>query len=193
LAVGVLERKGFAHVSSMEGGGQAWIDAGLPVYEAKAAGVGGASPKREIRLAERIAAVELKRLMMDLPSTFQIVDIRPHEHFIDYSLPGSENVDVAELIGNPAYLTGAGSLIIVCRDGSLAMMLGGILSQKTARNIKVLYGGLEAYWTEAGPGAGSVPVVGSAVPVMAPRPRAVSPPARSTGAPAGGKRKSAGC
>jgi rhodanese-related sulfurtransferase len=131
--------------------------------------------------------------MMDLPGTFQIVDIRPPEHFADYSLPGSVNVDIAELIGNPAYLTGAGSLIIVCRDGSLAMMLGGILSQKTERNIKVLYGGLEAYLNEAGPGAGSVPVVGSAVTVMSPRPRTVSPAAPRTGAPAGRKKKSAGC
>jgi rhodanese-related sulfurtransferase len=163
------------------------------VFEAKFAGAVGATPKRDIRLAERIPAAELKRLMMDLPNTFQIVDIRPPEHFADYSLPGSENVDIAELIGNPAYLTGAGSLIIVCRDGSLAMMLGGILSQKTERNIKVLYGGLEAYWNEAGPGAGSVPFVGSSVPVMAPHPRAVSPTAPRTGTPVRRKKKSAGC
>jgi rhodanese-related sulfurtransferase len=194
LAVGVFERMGFEHVSSMDGGSHAWIDAGLPVFEAKSAGTVVGAPKREIRLAERIPATELKRLMMDLPGTFQIVDIRPPEHFADYSLPGSENVGVADLIGNPAHLTGAGPLIIVCRDGSLAMMLGGILSQKTERNIKVLYGGLEAYWNEAGPGAGSVPVVGSALPFMAPRPRAVSPAAPRTGAPAAGrKKKSAGC
>jgi rhodanese-related sulfurtransferase len=153
----------------------------------------GAASKREIQLAERIPAAELKRLMMDLPSTFQIVDIRPPEHFADYSLPGSENVDIAELIGNPAYLTGAGSLIIVCRDGSLAMMLGGILSQKTERNIKVLYGGLEAYWNEAGPGSGTAAIVGSAVPIIAPRPRAVSPAAPRTGTPVRRKKKSAGC
>jgi rhodanese-related sulfurtransferase len=193
LAVGVFERMGFEHVSSMDGGGHAWIDAGLPVFEAKSAGTVAARPKREIRLAERIPAAELKRLMMDLPGTFQIVDIRPPEHFADYNLPGSESVDVAELLGNPAYLTGAGSLIIVCRDGSLAMMLGGILSQKTERNIRVLYGGLEAYWNEAGPGAGSMPLSGSAGPVMAPRPRAVSPATPRTGAPAGRKKKSAGC
>jgi glyoxylase-like metal-dependent hydrolase (beta-lactamase superfamily II)/rhodanese-related sulfurtransferase len=193
LAVGVFERLGFAHVSSMEGGGHAWIDAGLPVFEAKAAGAVGATPKREIHLAERISAAELKRLMMDLPGTFQIVDIRPPEHFADYSLPGSENADIAELMSNPAYLTGAGSLIIVCRDGSLAMMLGGILSQKTERNIKVLYGGLEAYWNETGPGAVSVPVGVSAVPVMAPRPRNVSPTAPSAAPVGRKKKKSAGC
>ena len=132
--------------------------------------------------------------MMDLPGTFQLVDIRPPEHFADYSLPGSENVDIAELIANPAYLTGAGSLIIVCRDGSLAMMVGGILSQKTERNIKVLYGGLEAYWNEAGPGAGAAPSGGAAVPAAAPRARAVSPAAPPASTPVGRpKKKSAGC
>ena len=94
----------------------------------------------------------------------------------------------------PAYLTGAGSLIIVCRDGSLAMMVGGILSQKTERNIKVLYGGLEAYWNEAGPAAGAGPVGGTTFPAATPRAPSVSP-ARS---PASGpvsrpKKKSAGC
>jgi len=162
------------------------------VFEAKAAGVASAAPKREIRLAERISAVELKRVMMDLPGTFQLVDIRPPEHFADYSLAGSENVDIAELMGNQAYLTGVGSLIIVCRDGSLAMMVGGILSQKTERNIKVLYGGLETYWSEAGPGAAAQPVGGAPVGAQVPR--------RSIAAPAGGppvrtsrKKKSAGC
>ena len=194
LAVGVFERQGFEHVSSMAGGGEAWIEAGLPVLEAKAAGAVSATPKREIRLAERISAAELKRLMMDLPGTFQLVDIRPPDHFADYSLPGSENVDIAELMANPAYLTGAGSLIIVCRDGSLAMMVGGILSQKTERNIKVLYGGLEAYWNEAGPGASAAPIGGAAVPAAAPRARAVSPAAPPASTPVGRpKKKSAGC
>jgi len=194
LAVGVFERQGFKHVSSMAGGGEAWIEAGLPVLEATTAGVISATPKREIRLAERISAAELKRLMMDLPDTFQVVDIRPPGHFADYSLPGSENVDIAEMMANPAYLTGAGPLVIVCRDGSLAMMLGGILSQKTERSIKVLYGGLEAYWKEAGPGASAAPVGGAIVPAAAPRQRAVSPGVPPAGTPVGRpKKKSAGC
>ncbi len=33
MAVGVLERKGFKTVRNLKGGSQAWIDAGLPVYE----------------------------------------------------------------------------------------------------------------------------------------------------------------
>ena len=182
----------------MAGGGEAWIEAGLPVFEAKAAGAASATPKRDIRLAERISAAELKRLMMDLPGTFQLVDIRPPEHFADYSLPGSENVDIAELIDNPAYLTGAGPLIVVCRDGSLAMMVAGILSQKTQRDIKALFGGLEAYWNEAGPGAGASPSAAQPFRQWPRDPRAASPAALPASTPvgtpsSGPKKKSAGC
>jgi glyoxylase-like metal-dependent hydrolase (beta-lactamase superfamily II)/rhodanese-related sulfurtransferase len=192
LAVGVFERAGFRHVSSMAGGGQAWIKAGLPVLEAHPAGAVSKAPKREIHLAERISAAELKRLVMDLPGTFQLVDVRPPEHFADYSLPGSQNVHIAELLDNPAYLTGAGPLVIVDRDGSLAMMVAGILSQKTQRSIKALFGGLEAYWNEAGPGAGARPVGGAPAGEMVPRRPAAAPPA---GAPVrtSRRKKSAGC
>ena len=48
----------------------------------------------QVRLADPIYPTELKRLMMDRPGKFQLVDIRPAEHFADYSLPGSLNVDV---------------------------------------------------------------------------------------------------
>jgi rhodanese-related sulfurtransferase len=195
LAAGVLERSGFQHVSSMAGGGEAWVEAGLPVFESQATGAVSASPKRQIRLAERTSATELKRLIMDLPGTFQLVDIRPPRHFADYQLPSSENVNIGDLLGNPAYLTGAGPLIVLCRDGSLSMMVAGILSQKTERPIKAVYGGLEAYWNEAGPGAGARPVGGGAVPSLAPRIPATGRSAPAAGIPASTprKKKSAGC
>ena len=44
MAVGVLERKGFKTVRNLKGGSQAWIDAGLPVYE-------GVKPKGEVTKA----------------------------------------------------------------------------------------------------------------------------------------------
>jgi hydroxyacylglutathione hydrolase len=44
LAVGVLERKGFKTVRNLKGGSQAWIDAGLPVYE-------GVKPEGEVTKA----------------------------------------------------------------------------------------------------------------------------------------------
>ena len=194
MAVGVLQRQGFEHVASMDGGTEAWVAAGLPVLEAKTEGVTGTAPKRVVKLAERISADELKRMLMDLPGTFQLVDIRPAAYFADYHLPGSQNVDVAEVIGNPAYLTRAGPLIIVDRDGSLAMMVGGILSQKTERSVKVLFGGLEAYWSASIPSAGACPAGSPDVSVpVSPGPMttpAVPPAAPPTGA---SKKKSAGC
>ncbi len=149
LATGIFERKGFTNVTSLVGGTEAWVEAGLPVYGSESKAAISAVPKRIIPLPEIISAAELKRLMMDLPGTFDLVDIRPAEHYKDYSLPGSVNVDIADLINNPVYLTGSGPLIIVDRDGALAMAAGGILSQKTQRPIKALYGGLESYWQQS--------------------------------------------
>jgi hydroxyacylglutathione hydrolase len=154
MAVGVLERQGFKKVSSLSGGSEAWINAGLPVFgsEVVKASAPSATPtvsKRQVKLPERISPSELKRLILDLPGTFELVDMRPEQHFSDFNLPGSANVDIADLISNPAYLTGAGPLILVDRDGSLAMAVAGILSQKTQRPIKALHGGLESYWNES--------------------------------------------
>ena len=195
----MLEREGFKDLYNLDGGAEAWIEAGLPVLGAHTSGppAPAATPKRAIRLAERMSADELRRRMMDLPDTFDLVDIRPPEHFADYSLPGSINVDVAELLYDPAYLTGAGPLIVVDRDGSLAMMVAGILSQKTQRAIKALYGGLDAYWTDsmtAGFAGG-----GSAPPVMKTpaQPKAPTPsrtkPQPTPAQPKKPAKKSAGC
>ena len=193
MAMGILERAGFRQPASLSGGSEAWIEAGLPVIEATTSG-GGA--KREVKLAERLSASELKRMLIDLPETFQVVDIRPASQYADYHLPQAENVDIAELLANPAYLTGAGPLVIVDRDGSLAMMVGGILSQKSQRPIKVLYGGLVAYWSETELSGAAVPVTTATAGVSQPAPRAV--PSVSTGtakpmAPVKQKKKSAGC
>jgi len=194
MAIGILERKGFKSATSMEGGSDAWIAAGLPVYGSENAGAAASTQTRKmIPLPERICARELKRLMMDLPGTFQIVDIRPAEMFADYSLPNSQNVDIAELTSNPAFLVGTGPLIIVDRDGSYAMAIGGILSQKTQRPIKVLYEGLESYWMEGDFGAvgvqqGTAPQIRTGAP-----PTANPPSAAPSGTQPTTKKKSAGC
>lgn len=197
MGIGILERKGFQKVSSLDGGSEAWIEAGLPVYKAEKKDGGMATPtapQRRVHLPDRIAPAELKRLILDLPGTFELVDIRPVSAFVDFNLPGSHNVDIAELLNNPAYLTGAGALIIVDRDGSLSMMVAGILSQKTERVIKALHGGVEAYWAESElrpfitPGATGT----MSVPQMSPAPRPSAPKVPET-RPATPKKKSAGC
>lgn len=213
LAVGILQREGFQKVSSLAGGTQAWIDAGLPIYgadtKASAASTEPKTVKRQINLPERISASSLMRLIMDLPDTYELVDIRPREQFSDYSLPSSQNVDIADLMGNPAYLAAPVPLIIVDRDGSLAMAVAGMLSQKTKRNIKVLYGGVEAYWAESQlnnlvrevvipesaaptlPSSGTERAPLGKSPAVEEKPAA--PPTPSAPAPQPPKKKSAGC
>jgi len=199
MALGILERRGFQQISSLEGGSEAWIQAGLPVFsaETKAGVAAPTTARRQITLPERLSADELKRLMMDLPGTFDLIDIRPPEQYADYHLPGSQNVDIVDAMGNPAYLTGAGPLILVDRDGSLAMAVAGILSQKTQRTIKALYGGLEAYWAESELQAVSQPAPLPVVPqrtVPAPWPPAsAGAPAAPVQAPQPPPKKSAGC
>jgi hydroxyacylglutathione hydrolase len=193
MAIGVLERKGFTKATSLAGGSEAWIDAGYPVYGAETRAGAAPGPRQVIPLPERICAAELNRLMMDLPGTYDLVDIRPAEMFADYSLPGSVNVDIADLISNPAWLTGAGPLIIVDRDGSLAMAAAGILSQKTTRQIKAVYGGLEAYWSQTQMTAPAAPATlkpPPAPPTVQPLPAPASP---TRPVPTPPTRKSAGC
>ena len=193
LGIGVLERRGFKKVKSMVGGSQAWIGAGLPVIQPTARGTTATQPKRVIKLPDLIDPAQLKRMLMDTPGTFDLVDIRPAEHFKDYNLPGSRNVDIADLIANDAYLTGAGPLVIVDREGSLAMAAGGILSQKTDRQIKVLFGGLEAYWNLADMGEPikAVPIAPGASEVQPSVPASPAQPAPQK--PETPKKKSAGC
>ena len=153
MAVGILERNGFTKIASLAGGSEAWINAGLPVYGSEVnGGAAAAVAKKAVSLPERISAAALKAMLMDIPGTFDLVDIRPPQMYADYSIPGSLNVDISDLINDPSYLVGAGPLIIADRDGSIAMAAGGILSQKTQRPIKVLYGGLESYWSQTQPG-----------------------------------------
>lgn len=191
MAASVLLKQGFKKVLNMEGGSEAWIAAGLPTFGAGTKAV--AKPVRGIKLPQRISAAELKRMMMDLPGTFEVVDIRPPEQFGDFRLPGSTNVDIAEAITNSAYLNSAVPLVIVDRDGSLAMAVGGILSQKTKRMIKVLYGGLEAYWNESGDefsSSSEAPATRSII-----KPNVPVPPQGAPGPdkPQLPKKKSAGC
>jgi hypothetical protein len=40
MAVGILERKGFKNPRNLQGGSQAWMDAGFPVYESVKASPG---------------------------------------------------------------------------------------------------------------------------------------------------------
>lgn len=201
LALGILERNGFEKATSLKGGSQAWIDAGYPVFGAdtqKSDAASVVAAKREIKMPSRVSPAQLKGLILDLPGSFELVDIRPSMMYKDFHLPQSVNVDIVDLLNNPAYLVGSGPLVIVDRDGTLAFMVAGMLYQKTKREIKALTGGLEAYWKESGlqqmaPASSgeqmkTVPPASSqGDPVILPSPAPVSP------VPEKPKKKSAGC
>ncbi len=104
-------------------------------------------PGKQIRLPEPLPVSALQSMITGHPGTFDLVDIRPAEQFSDYHIPGARNIDISEVISNPDFLNGTVPLILVDRDGALAMAVGGILSQKTERPIRVLSGGLEAFWS----------------------------------------------
>jgi hydroxyacylglutathione hydrolase len=201
LALGILEQRGFVKATSLKGGSQAWIDAGYPVFGSdtnKNPVDKLAMAKREIKMPSRISSSQLKSLILDLPGSFDLVDIRPADFYSDFHLPQSINVDIVDLLSNPAYLVGTGPLIIVDRDGTLALMAAGMLYQKTKREIKALTGGLEAYWEESGlqqmlrqpegnrPSA-PVPNLSPTAPTLPP------PPAPASPVPDKPKKKSAGC
>ena len=109
---------------------------------------GAADPSaKPPRLPESLSATALQALITGHPGTFDLVDIRPPEQFSDYHIPGSRNIDVSEIVSSPDFLAGTMPLILVDKEGSQAMAIGGILSQKTERPIRVLSGGLEAFWS----------------------------------------------
>ncbi len=155
LAIGLLERAGFSSATSMEGGSEAWLEAGYPVIKIEnvttaAQAVEGSRPAvssfRNLGLPERITAAQLQLMIRDLPNTFEIVDIRPFEQVEDYNPTGARAVEIGDLIESQSWLAGTVPLVIVDRDGTLAMMAAGIISRRTGRPIKVLIGGIEEYW-----------------------------------------------
>jgi hydroxyacylglutathione hydrolase len=48
MATGILERKGFKKARNLEGGSQAWIDTGLPVYEGEKTSEAGLAPSKAV-------------------------------------------------------------------------------------------------------------------------------------------------
>ncbi len=195
MGASVLLKAGFEDVRNLEGGSQAWIEAGLPTYSAKPKAGGDAAETVYLDIPEPIGPRDLARRMMDLPGSMQVVDIRPAWQFEEYHIDGAANTTPSDVLNNAAYLVGKTPLVIVCRDGSLSAAIGGTLSPKTERSIRYVAGGMVRYWEELMRPAGVIsdkaaapmqPKAGSPKAPAAQRPP--PPPAKPAR-----KRVSAGC
>ncbi|MDD5597677.1 MAG: rhodanese-like domain-containing protein [Victivallaceae bacterium] len=147
IAAGLLARSGFKNVNIMQGGMEGWNQAKLPTVGAGAVcPLTAASEKSAAPVLPELITVEgLNRLIKDMPDFVEIIDIRPAEQFTDYNIPGSANLELRKLLEQGAPPEGK-TLIIVDRDGTVALLAAGILSGKVNRKLKALEGGVEKYW-----------------------------------------------
>ncbi len=212
MGASVLQKMGFTNLFNLAGGSEAWIAAGLPTLSAPAAGgpaapAGAAASGSRVNLPEGVGAPDLAQRLMDLPGTVEIVDIRPAWQFAEFSIPGSANVSVEQLLLSPVSPAPADArpLVIVSRDGYVAAAAGGVLSQRSGRSIRYLVGGAQQYYDQVMRPAGIMseksPLPAVSPPPAAPKPGAPaaapppaappSPPAASP--PVAAPKKSAGC
>ncbi|MFO7536317.1 MAG: rhodanese-like domain-containing protein [Kiritimatiellia bacterium] len=188
LGASVLLREGFAQTLNLDGGSEAWIQAGLPTIGAAAPGAGaGPAPGVYLNLPEPMGPADLARRMMDLPGSLDVVDIRPGWQYEEYHIPGAATVPVEQLLHNPAFLTDKRPLVVVCRDGSVSASVAGVLVEKGQRPVRFLRGGMMGYFDDVQRPGG---IRSEAVALPASAPPAKAPAA--TPAPAA-KKKSAGC
>ena len=216
MGAAVLLKMGFKDVLNMEGGSEAWIEQGLPTMgsaapacpiarlAAEGAPAALAAPTAVyVNLPDPISPEELAKRQMDLPGTYEVVDIRPTWQFAEFNVPGSVNTPVEQVLNSPTILTDKRPLVIVCRDGSIAAAVAGAVVQKVQRSVRYLSGGVTRYYDEVLRPAGIVSTSVMLPPGKAPAPVApnlqspapaatpATPPA--TPAPATPKKKSAGC
>lgn len=151
-------------------------------------------------LPAAVSPEELARLAAKPPAGLEIVDIRPAAEFAGYALPGSLNLDAAAVLADESFASGQGPLVIVDKDGTRAFALAGALTRKSSRQILVLKGGLESWWTvmELGMAVketplGDAPGAGSPSGVTPPAGTTPGAPAPASPAPQPPTSKNAGC
>lgn len=190
LAVGLLERQGFADVGDLEGGMEAWLAASLPVVRGEegavaAVGSDAAVPGgSSIFLPEPIEPRALAEAIAVQPELYAIFDIRPEWQASEYRIPGSRLVPLKDLAGQVAALPATIRAVIVDRDGLQAQAAAGALLARLGpegRTVRVLAGGVARYYAEVELGSARPQATGSApaAPKAAPSvPAAPAEPAR---------------
>lgn len=201
LAIGLLERQGFLDIASLDGGLDAWLAAGLPVIGRMAPVAGDAvavataaavntAPSGRLALPEPIDAAMLRKVLLEQPAAYQLIDVRPAWQFAEWTVPGAVNVTAEVLAGHVAALPADARIVLLDRDGSFAFALAGaLMAQQPQRLLRVLHGGLIAFHRDLPPSAERTPPT-----TAGPAPATTSAPtAPATTVPPAAKKRSAGC
>jgi rhodanese-related sulfurtransferase/glyoxylase-like metal-dependent hydrolase (beta-lactamase superfamily II) len=197
MAVGLAERLGFREIASLDGGLDAWLDAGLPVIGSApicAAPVGTAAPVAAVTagalaIPEPVEPEQLASLLLDQAGSYALLDVRPAWQFREYHVPGAANVEPAALLAHVKSLPRSARIVLVDRDGTAAWALAGGLAAALgddARVLRVLAGGTARFWREVEIGGGAPLEVPGVQPVPATAPGGEPAPARA-------KKRGAGC
>ena len=203
MAVGLAERLGFVDVGSLDGGLDAWVEAGLPVVGDKASELHGVAAHGQgasvgasgtIALPEPVDSALLARVLATQPDAYAVVDVRPAAQFAEWRIPGSANVALSQLGAHVRALPEASRVVLVDRDGTAAFAAAGaLLAADPKRPIRALVGGVQAFYatTQFG-GDGAMPAHAATADAPAANAQPV-PAAEAPAAPKKAKKRSAGC
>lgn len=198
MAVGLAERAGLVDVGSLDGGLDAWIEAGLPVRGRLAGGVAERTAAtvaagQSIVLPEPIDTALLVRVLAEQPGAYAVLDVRPAWQFAEWNVAGSENVQLPDLAARVAAIPAGRRIVLVDRDGTTAFAAAGaLLALEPGRSIRVLLGGARQFHAEtafAGAHASAPPPAAGAVQA----PAAIPAPATAPAVPQPPRKRSAGC
>lgn len=219
MAVGLAERQGFRHVASLDGGLDAWIAGGFPVFgtaeicaapeppgapgdsrapSGPTAGVSAAAAAESLGagLPEAMEPAALAQGLADQPQSYVLFDLRPAAQFAEYHVPGATSVPPAELAAALARTDPRARVVVLDRDGTLAFAAAALANAslgREVRSVRVLSGGTLRYWRE-------IEVQGGAASAT-PLPSMARPPVGESLTPAlsvpptkpAAKKRSAGC
>jgi hydroxyacylglutathione hydrolase len=186
MAVGLAERLGFDNVASLDGGIDAWLDAGLPTIGRLT--VAAKPATGTIMLPEPVDPALLAKVLLEQPASYAVIDLRPAWMFAEWHVPGAVNVTLEDLTAYVGKLAPELRVVLVDRDGSSAFAAAGaLMANDSTRVMRALLGGTQRYYLETVLDGGHR-AASSAMPSVAPR--TPTPAATPTTTP---KKRSAGC
>ncbi|MFO1054655.1 MAG: rhodanese-like domain-containing protein [Planctomycetota bacterium] len=193
MAVGLAERAGFTDVASLDGGIDAWVEAGLPVKGRMATTTAAMPAATRIALPEPVDPALLARVLMDQPSSYAVIDLRPAWQFAEWHVGASVNVEIDALADHIASVGSDRRIVLVDRDGTTAFAVAGaLMARDGARELRVLVGGVARYYREIELGSAAPSTAGGGGVVTPSAAEASTTPAASpTAAPK--KKRNAGC